>query len=141
MFGGLPPELFGLEKAIQEGRNGLSVSAMEQARLEQAQNANLGSTYMNQSYLPTAQLWDSFTPGLKNADLNQTGQIAGQNLSSQLNLGGMQTKVNSDLVAANLYGGLFDSLANVAGGFGSRMDKAGADGADLWSQIKSAFGV
>ena len=140
-YGGIAPELFGMEKAIQEGRNGLSVSAMEQARLQQLQDANIGTNFLNSSYQPTNNLLETFNPALQYANLNQTGQIAGQNLSSQLNLGGMQTKVNADLVASNLYGGLFNSLGNVAGSFGGRMDSAQAGGAGMWDSVKTAFGL
>jgi hypothetical protein len=140
-YGGLPPELFGMEKAIQEGRNGLSVSAIEQARAQQLQDANIANSYVPTSYMPTSSLLDTFNPALQYSNLNQTGQIAGQNLASQLGLGGMQTKVNSDLVAANLYGGLFDSLAGVAGGFGSKIDAGQAGGSSLFDSIKSAFGL
>ena len=57
--------------------------------------------------------------GQNNANMAQTGQITGANLGAQLGLGGIQSQVNADMAAANMYTGLFGSGMTALGGLGN----------------------
>lgn len=131
MYGGTPEQL-AMNKAIQESQNSASLMALQQAKADQMQNATLGGMFQNASYMPQAQLLNALNPSLNIANMGQTGQIAGQNLATQLGLGGLQGQLNAEVANSNLMGGLFTNLSQAAsnGGF----DPIGGALDWLWSQ-------
>ena len=115
MFGGTP-EQFALDKAQAEARNTSAVSAMEQAQLQQKQQADIGTQFMKNQYMPQAALMDQFGSGLQNANLAQAAQLYGAGLFGEANMGGLEAYLGSGLGQANLIGNVGSGL--LAGLFG-----------------------
>lgn len=120
-YGG-SPEQFAMHKAQEEARMGAFFQAQQAALAEQNQQGQLASLFGQASLRPEAALFNQLNPAIQTANLGQTGQIAGQNLSSQANTTGLEAQINAELVAANLRSGMFGALSNVAGGVGSVID-------------------
>lgn len=124
-FGGTAEDA-AMARARAQAANAAAFQAMGQGQTEmlnQAQMANqfgaLGQNAYNTSFLPMQQQLNMMQVGQNNANMAQTGQITGANLGAQLGLGGIQSQVNSDMAAANLYTGLFGAGMNALGGLGS----------------------
>ena len=109
-YGGGTPEMLAMQQAIAENRNNAAFESMNMARSQQMQDANIGSQFQNNSYLPQAQMMNMMNQGMQGAQMNQAGQLAGMNLSSQLRLGQVQSQVNSEKIRAELMGGLFNTI-------------------------------
>lgn len=131
MFGGTPEQL-ALEKAIAEQQAGLGVSAMEQARQEQALQsqqtlAGLGETRarlgllgdlglqgLGASYLPQQQLLAALQPSLEASRIGSALQSTGAGLQSQLAESGLEAQLGYNALANALrqqqFQGLFDLL-------------------------------
>ena len=112
-YGGSPEQL-AQAKAIAESKNSASLAAIGEARTQQAQDANIGNQMLKGSLIPEAQMGNLLGVNQQNANLAQTGQIAGANLYSQLGLGGTQSQINAEKVRAELIGGLFDTVGGAA---------------------------
>lgn len=125
-YAGSTPEMLALQEQIGQNRNRAALGAIGEARAQQAQDANIGSTFQNNAMLPYAMQQNMFGQGLQNANMVQAGQIGGQNLAAQLGLGRITAGVNSEKVRAELMANLF----NTAGGaFSSNnVDPVGAFG-------------
>ena len=119
MFGGTP-EQFALDKAQAEARNTSAVSAMEQAQLQQKQQADIGTQFMKNQYMPQAALMDQFGSGLQNANLAQAAQLYGAGLFGESRMGGLEALLGSGLGQANLIGNLGSGL--LTGAFGGAGD-------------------
>jgi len=85
--------------------------------------ANIGNMQTNAglqgyqgSFMPMQTQMDAMGLGLQNSNLAQTGQIAGANLAGQTTLGGIQTDVNAQKAASEVYGNMFGSLGNIISG-------------------------
>ena len=131
MFGGTPEQL-ALEKAIAEQQAGLGVSAMEQARAEQALQsqqtlAGLGETrdrlsllgQLGLSAIPTAysgqnQLLANLQPQLEASRIATALQSTGLGLGTQLAESGLESQLGYSALANALrqqqFQGLFDLL-------------------------------
>ena len=131
MFGGTPEQL-ALEKAIAEQQAGLGVSAMEQARQEQALQAqqtlaglgetrerlgllgDLGLQGLGASYLPQQQLLAALQPSLEASRIGSALQSTGAGLQSQLAESGLEAQLGYNALANALrqqqFQGLFDLL-------------------------------
>ena len=131
MFGGTPEQL-ALEKAIAEQQAGLGVSAMEQARAEQALQsqqtlAGLGETrdrlsllgQLGLSAIPTAysgqqQLLANLQPQLEAERIATALQSTGLGLGTQLAESGLESQLGYAALANALrqqqFQGLFDLL-------------------------------
>tara|TARA_R110000787_G_scaffold1660_1_gene7120 strand:+ start:3368 stop:4450 length:1083 start_codon:yes stop_codon:yes gene_type:complete len=131
MFGGTPEQL-ALEKAIQEQQAGLGVSAMEQARLEQKNAADItlggleefrartglaadtGFKSLLSSYLPQEQMLASLVPGLDMSRQQNALTATGMTLGSQLAESSMEAQLGYSSLANALrqqqFQGLFDLL-------------------------------
>ena len=131
MFGGTPEQL-ALEKAIAEQQAGLGVSAMEQARAEQALQsqqtlAGLGETRarlgllgeLGLSAIPTAyagqnQLLANLQPQLEASRIATALQSTGLGLGTQLAESGLESQLGYAALANALrqqqFQGLFDLL-------------------------------
>lgn len=84
-----------------------------------SQQGQLGMSANAQSYLPMQNQLNALQVGQGNANMAQTGQITGANLAGQLGLGGIQSQVNAEKAASELYGNLFNSGMTAIGGLGS----------------------
>ena len=131
MFGGTPEQL-ALEKAIAEQQAGLGVSAMEQARQEQALQSqqtlqglgetrarlgllgDLGLQGLGASYLPQQQLLAALQPSLEASRIGSALQSTGAGLQSQLAESGLEAQLGYNALANALgrqqFQGLFDLL-------------------------------
>lgn len=133
MFGGTP-EALALEKAIAEQQAGFGVSAMEQARLEQAQQSaqtlqgleefrgrmglagQLGLNALTSSYQPLEALLATMTPALQGADIGAAGQRQGAQLGTSLLEAGLGTQMKAETAAANLRQQQIQAISNLLGG-------------------------
>ena len=131
MFGGTPEQL-ALEKAIAEQQAGLGVSAMEQARQEQALQSqqtlqglgetrarlgllgDLGLQGLSASYLPQQQLLAALQPSLEASRIGSALQSTGAGLQAQLAESGLEAQLGYNALANALrqqqFQGLFDLL-------------------------------
>ena len=112
-FGGTPEEL-AYHKAVQESQNQASLMALQQAQAEQMQNAQLGGMLQTAAFLPTANLLNTINPALSIANMNQAGQIAGQNLATQLDIAGLTAEMNAERTRAELMANLFGTAGAIA---------------------------
>jgi hypothetical protein len=103
---------------------GMAGMGMQQAQLGQsagqamgglaAQQAQMGmSGYQNQ-YLPMQQQLNAMGVAQNTANMAQTGQLTGAGYGAQLGLGSIQTQVNADKAASELYGNVTASIMNNA---------------------------
>ncbi|MDB4308031.1 hypothetical protein N9985_01950 [Gammaproteobacteria bacterium] len=133
MFGGTP-EALALEKAIAEQNAGFGVSAMEQARAEQAQQSGqtlaglqemrnrsqlagqTGLAALQSSYQPLESLLGTLTPALQAADIAGAGQRQGAQLGASMLQSGQQTQLGAEVAAANLQQQQIQAIANLLGG-------------------------
>ena len=133
MFGGTPEQL-ALEKAIAEQQAGFGVSAMEQARAEQAQQANqtlaglqetrqrlglLGQTgleALQQSYLPQQQLLATLSPSIDLANIAGAGQRQGAQLGTSLLQSGLSAQLGAETTASNLEQNRIQAITNLLAG-------------------------
>ena len=124
-FGGTAEDA-AMARARAQASNQASFQAMGQSQQEmmnQAQMANMfggmGQNAFGSSFMPMQQQANMMQVGQNNANMAQTGQITGANLGAQLGLGGIQSQVNADMAAANMYTGLFGSGMTALGGLGN----------------------
>ena len=81
-----------------------------------AQQGGMGLDAYTGSFLPMQQQMALLQQANHGADAAQTGQLTGQGYLTQLGLGGAQTNVNAQNVAAQLKGNLYDSILDNIGG-------------------------
>jgi hypothetical protein len=80
-----------------------------------AQQAGLGLQGYQSSFLPAEMQLQQGAFGATLADMAQTGQLTGANLGAQLGLGGIQTDVNAQKAASELYGNMFGAIMEGGG--------------------------
>jgi len=88
-------------------------AAMQQGQLG-GQMAQLGMNAYSQSFLPMEQQLAWMGAGNQTASMAQTGQLTGTGYAAQLGLGGIQTAVNADKAASEMYGNIIGSMMNNA---------------------------
>jgi hypothetical protein len=135
-FGGTPEQL-AYHKAVQESQNNAYLMAMQQAQAEQMQQGRLGGMFQEASFVPNAQMANLFNPSINTAQLQQQGQLAGQDNAAQLQLGGLQSQINAEKVRAELLANLFGTMGNAANN--SSFDPVGDVGGGLWDWLKGQF--
>jgi len=79
-----------------------------------AQQAQLGMAGQNNSYLGMQNELNAMQVAQNGASMAQTGQLTGAGYAAQLGLGGIQTAVNSDKAASELYGNTLAAMMNNA---------------------------
>ena len=131
MYGGTPEQL-ALQKAIQEQQANTAISAMEQARAEQALQSqqtlqglgetrarlgllgDLGLQSLGASYLPQQQLLAALQPSLEASRIGSALQSTGAGLAAQLGETGLEAQLGYSALANALrqqqFQGLFDLL-------------------------------
>ncbi len=119
-----------LGQSAAQGMGGLGLS---QAQLGQSAANSMGQIGANQAQMGMQQYGQSYL-GMQNqlqalqgaqhgANMSQTGQLTGTGYAAQLGLGGVQTAVNADKAAGELYGNVAAAMMNNANG---------KDGASSW---------
>jgi len=90
----------------QQAAQGLGQLGMQQGQM--------GGQMMNNSYLGMQNELNAMQIGQNGATMSQTGQLTGAGYAAQLGLGGIQTAVNSDKAASELYGNTLAAIMNNA---------------------------
>lgn len=120
LFGGTSPEMLGFQQAQAEARNTAALQAMQQARADQLQNANLATAFQGATYMPQAQALAAFEPSLTTSGIAQQGQIQGANLYGDAVSSGLSAQLGARQGQANLAGNMGANLiaqsANTATG-------------------------
>ena len=112
LFGGTSPEMLGFQTAQAEARNSAALQAMQQARADQIQNANLATAFQGATYVPQAQGLAAFQPSLTTSGLAQQGQIQGANLYGDAMSSGLSAQLGAGQGQANLAGNIGASMLN-----------------------------
>jgi hypothetical protein len=141
-FGGTAEDA-AMARARAQASNQASFQAMGQAQQEMMNQGQLSSMFGQQA---GSQYGQSFTPlqmqmaamqgAQGNAGMAQSGQFTGAGYGAQLGLGAMQSQINAEKAASELYGNMFNSIANNASGWGENLDTAGGF-SGLWNSIFS----
>ena len=117
-----------MAQAQAEAQNTAAFNAMGQAQQEMmnqgqlaqtfgglgAQQQQLGQSQYQLGFMPMQQQLNAMQVGQQNAAMAQSGQFTGAGYGAQLGLGGIQTQVNADKAASELYGGIVGSMLNAA---------------------------
>lgn len=122
-----------MARAQAGAQNQAAFQAMGQAQGEMMNQGQLASQFgqlgnqMGQqglaqyqaSFLPMQQQMNAMQIGQNNMNMAQSGQFTGAGYGAQLGLGGIQTQVNADKAASELYGNVLGHMmtnANQEGG-------------------------
>jgi hypothetical protein len=112
---GSSPEMLGYNKARGENMNEASLAAIEQARLQQLQDANIGTQFQTNSWMPQAQLMNLMNTGFQGAGLEQAGNLAGAGFQAQLGSDAIRGGVNAEKIRADIMMGLFNTAGQAFG--------------------------
>ena len=119
-YGGSSPELLAFQTAQAEARNNAALAAMQQARQDQMQQANLATAFQGASYMPQTQLLAGMQPSLTTSGIAQQGQLTGVDQYGSSVASGLSAQVAARQGQANLSGNLgatmLSSAANTATG-------------------------
>lgn len=130
-FGGTPEGL-ALAKAQEEQRYTAMLGAMQQAQAEQAQQAGLGSAFMQQSYAPMQALMSEFSPGLQTATLADVARRQQGEFDYEAQLANLEGVLGQRQALGNLFGSSLSSAGTLVGGLmsgaGSLLGSAISDG-------------
>jgi len=110
---------------LAQGSSGLM------ANIAQGQGA-LGNTMYQNSFMPLQQQLNAMQVAQGNASMAQTGQLTGAGYGAQLGLGGVQTQVNADKAASEMYANLLGSGMEAIAGMGSA-------GEGFWDTISNLW--
>ena len=120
-FGQLGQGAAGLQSQIGQGMGALGA---QNAQLMQGagglmaniggQQGQLGNMMYQSSFTPMQQQLNAMQVGQGNAAMAQTGQLTGTGYGAQLGLGGIQTAVNADKAASEMYGNIIAAMMNNA---------------------------
>ena len=126
-----------MARAQAQAQNNASFQAMGQAQQEMNNQAAMASQYgqlgqgmgqmgqgmYNMGYMAPNYQLNALQAGAQGGNMAQTGQLTGTGYGAQLGLGGIQTSVNADKAASEMYGNIVASMMNNANG---------EDGASSW---------
>jgi len=110
LYGGMAPEDFQLNRAQQEAMSNAYLGAMEQARGEQLQQANIGNLLLGASYVPQAQMLNAIQPGMGAAAQEQAGRLTGAGMFGESYASGIDALLASAMGQSNLMGSLGSGL-------------------------------
>lgn len=124
----------------QNNAMGMNQMGMQNAQLGQAgalgmaniggQQAGAGMQGYQNQYLPMQQQLNAMGVAQNGASMAQTGQLTGAGYGAQLGLGGIQTQVNADKAASELYGNTLAAMMNNANAGSEASWLGGLFGAD-----------
>lgn len=130
-----------LARAGQLGGMGNQLASQQQAntgllsQIAQGQS-QLGNQQFANSYQDMVHQLQAAQLGGANADRAQTGQLTGAGYAGQLGTAGIQSQVNANTAASNLYGQMYGAGMNAIGQMGQ-----GNSGGSFWDQIKQGLGL
>ena len=101
-YGGASPELLAQETARQEAMSRANLGARQQAMLEQEQAANLGGLLQAAGYQPQTQALNMLTTSQIPAGYADIGRRTGTELSTQMGLGGLESRLQAEDLANRL---------------------------------------
>ena len=81
-----------------------------------AQMGQMGQGMTNMAYTAPNYQLNALQAAAQGANMAQTGQLTGTGYGAQLGLGGIQTAVNADKAASEMYGNIVASMMNNANG-------------------------
>ena len=113
-FGG-SSEQFSKNQSQEQSMLNAFFGARSQAGTEQAAQAQAANSLLSSSMLADGTMFNQHNSAINQANLQQTGQIAGQNLNAQLVTNGIQTQLQGHQLAQSQRQGM---LANATGGGG-----------------------
>lgn len=123
-FGGTAEDA-AMARARAEAANAAAFQAMQQAQQEaqtqtQAANVagNLGLQGYTTAFTPLQQQLNALQVGQQAANMAQTGQLTGAGYGAQLGLGGIQSQINAEKAASELFGNLFGAGMTAIGSIG-----------------------
>jgi hypothetical protein len=114
MYGGTPEQL-ALSKAQAEAQNMAGFQAMQEARAQQAQGADIGMNLFQLGYLPTQQAMASLTPATNFADISGAGNRQAIQAATALRQAGLESDVGMRLGASAAEQRMFDSILGILG--------------------------
>ena len=115
-YGGSSPELLAMETARQEAMGRANLGARQQALEEQQQAASLAGGLLSAGYTPQEQALQLLDASQISAGLQQTGQLAGADLQSQLGAAGIESLLQGSKTAeANRLAQLQNLTTSLAG--------------------------
>lgn len=142
LYGGMAPEDFQLNRAQQEAMNNAYLGAMQQARGEQLQQANIGNMLLGASYLPQAQMLNAIQPGMAAAAQEQAARLTGAGMFGESYASGIDALLASAMGQSNLMGSLGSGLlsgtiqgATMGGGGGG----SGANAVNYYNIMKDFY--
>jgi len=83
-----------------------------------AQMGQTGQNMYNMGYMAPNYQLNALQAGAQGGNMAQTGQLTGTGYGAQLGLGGIQTSVNADKAASEMYGNIVAAMMNNANGEG-----------------------
>ena len=118
-YGGSSPELLAQETAIQEAMARANLGARQQSQAEQLQAGQLGGLLQGFGYSPQQQALNMLQGANQSAGFADIGRRTGAELSSQVGLGGLESRMQAEDLANRLQlqqgeailGGLFGQQA------------------------------
>ena len=118
-YGGSSPELLAQETAIQEAMARANLGARQQSQAEQLQAGQLGGLLQGFGYSPQQQALNMLQGANQSAGFADVGRRTGAELSSQMGLGGLESRMQAEDLANRLQlqqgeailGGLFGQQA------------------------------
>lgn len=123
-YGGSSPELLAQETARQEAMGRANLGARQQALTEQQQALSGATGLMAAGYQPQQQALNMLQASAVPAGFADVGRRTGTQLSSQLGLGGLETRMQGEELANQLR--LSQQSALLGGMFGERGDSKSA---------------
>ena len=109
MFDGTPEE-FELDQATQENRLKAALAAIEAARQEQMDEADLASNLLRSAYVPQASALDLIGAATPLSDIASRSNITGAELFGQSNMAGIDAILGSSIGRADLTGTLGSAI-------------------------------
>lgn len=139
-FGGTAEDA-AMARARAEAANTAAFQAMGQAQQEAMNRAQMGNIAgqlglqgYGTSFTPLQQQLNALQVGQQAANMAQTGQLTGAGYLAQLGLGGLQSQINADLAAGQLYGNLVGAGTKALGGISG-------SGGSIWDDVKQLLGL
>ena len=114
MYGGTPEQL-ALSKAQAEAQNMAGFQAMQEARAQQAQGAQIGTNLFQLGYLPTQQAMASLSPAANFADISGAAQRQALQASTALRQAGLESDVGARVAASGQEQRMFDTILGLSG--------------------------
>ena len=123
-FGGTAEDA-AMARARTEAANTAAFQAMGQAQQEAMNRAQMGNIAgqlglqgYQQSFTPLQQQLNALQVAQQAANMAQTGQLTGTGYEAQLGLGGIQSRINAEKAASELFGNLFGAGMTAIGSIG-----------------------